>query len=40
MLRMLQLPGVDRREIQTYFRAYGLEEKFDEILRGLLPDRP
>jgi hypothetical protein len=40
VLQMLQLPGVDRREIQTYFRTYGLEEKFDELLQRLPPDRP
>ena len=39
VLQILQLPGVDRSEIQTYFRTYGLEEQFDEILRGLAPDR-
>jgi hypothetical protein len=29
---LLGLPGVDREEVEEYFRRYGLHERFDEIV--------
>jgi hypothetical protein len=28
---LLQLPGVDRREVGAYFDRYGMRERFDEL---------
>ncbi|HYU35380.1 MAG TPA: hypothetical protein VEW48_24775 [Thermoanaerobaculia bacterium] len=28
---LLSLPGVDRREVRSYFERYGLAERFDEL---------
>jgi hypothetical protein len=32
---LLQLPGVDRREVREYFERHGLEARFDEIQKSL-----
>ncbi len=32
---LLQLPGVDRREVREYFERHGLEDRFDDIQKSL-----
>lgn len=31
---LLQLPGVDHREVREYFERHGLEDRFDDIQKS------
>jgi hypothetical protein len=35
---LLQIPGIDREEIRSYFVKESLEARFDEIRRSLADD--